>query len=285
MSRAAALVEKKKSRGCGIPSVCAEGWKRHAAGIRSVSTENDAKSETESFSMQQKAKVLAVIPARGGSKGLPGKNIMDLCGMPLIGYSIRVAQSARNIDRVIVSTDSEEIADVARSLGVEVPFLRPRHLAGDTSLTSETVFHVLDRLREGGYHPDAIVELYPTHPFRTVSLVEELVDRLREGYSPVNTVRRMTHNSLSVMQRRADGTVFPVNCALASACNEDFRRIYFRKYGLFSGRNRTSADNPYFKVVNDPVSLIDIDTINDFRLAEHVISSGLFDFQFNSETA
>lgn len=235
--------------------------------------------------MQQKAKVLAIIPARGGSKGLPGKNIMELCGMPLIGYSIRVALSAQHIDRVIVSTDSEEIAEVARSLGADVPFLRPRLLAGDTSLIGEAVFHALEVLREEGYHPDAVVELYPTHPFRTVSLVDELAGKLCEGFSPVNTVRRIVHDPFSVMQRRPDGTVHPVCPPRYGAGAEDAQRSYFRKYGLFSGRNRTSADNPYFKVVNDPVSLIDIDTINDFRLAEHVITNGLFDFQFDQEVA
>ncbi|WBF66810.1 acylneuraminate cytidylyltransferase family protein [Desulfovibrio subterraneus] len=233
--------------------------------------------------MHQKAKVLAVIPARGGSKGLPGKNIRELCGLPLIGYSIRVALSARNIDRVIVSTDSEEIAAVARSLGAEVPFLRPPSLAGDASLISEAVFYVLDALREESYHPDAVVELYPTHPFRTVPLVDELAVKLCEGYSPVNTVRRIVHDPLSVMLRRADGTVFPVQ--KTSEAPEEARRHYYRKYGLFAGRNRTSVDNPYFKVVNDPVSLIDIDTLSDFRLAEHVIGNGLFDFQLDPEVS
>lgn len=232
-----------------------------------------------------KTKVLAIIPARGDSKGLPGKNIMKLCGTPLIGYSIRVALSARNIDRVIVSTDNEEIAEVARGLGAEVPFLRPRPLAGDKSLISEAVFHVLDTLRDEGYHPDVVVELYPTHPFRTVSLVDALAAKLVEGYSPVNTVRRIVHDHVSMLQRCSDGTVFPVRGVQALRGGDDVPGSYFRKYGLFSGRNRTSADNPYFKVVNDPVSFIDIDTRSDFRLAEQVIGNGLFDFQIEPGVA
>lgn len=229
--------------------------------------------------MQERAKVVAVIPARGGSKGIPRKNIMDLCGMPLLGYSIRVALQSRLIDRVIVSTDSEEVADVARSLGAEVPFLRPVALAGDTSLISEAEFHTLNRLREENYFPSLVVDLYPTHPFRTVGLVDELIGRLLQGYSPVCTVRRVCHDHTTAYLRADDGLLRPL---LEMSGKNVGQRHYYRQYGLFVGRHVSSLDRPYVKVVDDPISLIDIDTMNDFRLAEYVISRGLFDFQTGS---
>ena len=93
--------------------------------------------------MYNKKKILAIIPARGGSKGLPGKNIKSLCGKPLIGWSIEQAQASEYIDEIFVSTDSSEIATVAESFGIKVPFLRPSELATDTSPSSAFVLHTI----------------------------------------------------------------------------------------------------------------------------------------------
>lgn len=111
--------------------------------------------------------VLAIIPARGGSKGLPNKNILPLLGHPLIAYSIRAAQAADAITRVIVSTDSEEIATIAREYGAEVPFLRPAELAADNSTDMEFFTHALQWFRtHEDYQPDVLVQLRPTSPIR-----------------------------------------------------------------------------------------------------------------------
>lgn len=229
-----------------------------------------------------KPKVLAVIPARGNSKGIPRKNVKDLRGTPLIGYSIRVALHSKLIDRVIVSTDCEEVAEVSRGLGAEAPFLRPTALAGDNSLISEAVFHALGKLREEDYFPDSVVTLYPTHPFRTVGIVDELVGKLLQGYSPVNTVRRITYDSTTAFLRTDDGTLRPF---LETPGSGSGTRRYYRRYGLFEGRRMSSRDNPYVKVVDDPISLIDIDSMDDFRLAEQVVELELFDFQTGSRAA
>ena len=97
--------------------------------------------------MHKKIKIIAVIPARGGSKGLPGKNILPLCGKPLIAYSIEVAKKSRLIDRVIVTTDDKKIAAVAKKYGAEIPFMRPARLAQDNTPPFPVLKHVLDFLK------------------------------------------------------------------------------------------------------------------------------------------
>lgn len=109
---------------------------------------------------------LAIIPARGGSKGVPGKNIREIGGKPLIAWSIEQSKNILGVEHVVVSTDSEEIADVARRYGAEVPFMRPTDLAADTTATEPVLLHALERYAEKGYEPDAVILLQPTSPLR-----------------------------------------------------------------------------------------------------------------------
>lgn len=126
-----------------------------------------------------KAEVLAIIPARGGSKGIPRKNIKVFAGHPLIAYSIQAGLQARGVSRVIVSTDDEEIAAVARAYGAETPFLRPAELAEDRTLDLPVFEHALDWLAEHeGYRPEALVQLRPTSPVRPPDLVDQAVETL-----------------------------------------------------------------------------------------------------------
>ena len=126
-----------------------------------------------------KPQVLAVIPARGGSKGIPRKNIRTFAGHPLIAFSIAAALQSQSVTRVIVSTDDEEIAAVAREYGGETPFLRPGDLAQDQTLDLPVFQHVLEWLGEHeGYHPDAVVQLRPTSPVRPPELVDQAVELL-----------------------------------------------------------------------------------------------------------
>ncbi len=119
---------------------------------------------------------LGIIPARGGSKGLPKKNIRPLAGKPLIAYTIEAAQQSR-ISRTILSTDCEEIAEVGRQFGVEVPFIRPSNLAGDSSTSLSVILHALEKLRlADGYRPDAVVFMQPTSPLRTAQHINEALD-------------------------------------------------------------------------------------------------------------
>lgn len=123
--------------------------------------------------------ILAVIPARGGSKSIPRKNIKPLGGMPLLAYSVAVGLETEAIDRVIVSTDDEEIAAIARQWGAEVPFIRPRELAEDDTPDWPVFYHALQWLEENeAYRPDVIVQLRPTSPFRRVAHIEEMIDIL-----------------------------------------------------------------------------------------------------------
>jgi YrbI family 3-deoxy-D-manno-octulosonate 8-phosphate phosphatase len=123
--------------------------------------------------------VLAVVQARGGSKGLPGKNVRRLAGHPLIAYSIAAARSSARVTRVIVSTDDEHIAEVARQYGAEVPFLRPVELAQDLTPDLPLFEHALAWLRaEQSYTPDLVVQLRPTSPFRPPGLIDDAVDHI-----------------------------------------------------------------------------------------------------------
>lgn len=133
--------------------------------------------------------VLAIIPARGGSKGIPGKNIKNFAGFPLIAYSIVAGLRAKLVTRVIVSTDDEKIADVSRCWGAEVPFLRPAEFAGDDTLDLPVAKHCLDWLAEHeNYIPDIVVWLRPTSPIRPHNCLDDAV-RLLFDHPEVDSIR------------------------------------------------------------------------------------------------
>lgn len=136
---------------------------------------------------------LALIPARGGSKSLPRKNICLFRGRPLIVHSIECAQQSRLVDRIIVSTDCPEIADVAREAGAEVPFLRPAELAQDDTLDLPVFHHCLDWLEEHeGVVPAIIVQLRPTSPLRSPQMVDEAIAILQSD-PEADSVRAICH--------------------------------------------------------------------------------------------
>jgi len=125
--------------------------------------------------LESTMRILALIPARGGSKSVPKKNIRQVGGKPLLAYSIGHGLEAKRIDRVIVSTDSEEIAEIARFYGAEAPFIRPPELAQDYSLDIDFYRHALEWLREHeGYVPDAVINLRPTTPVRNPAVLDDL---------------------------------------------------------------------------------------------------------------
>jgi CMP-N-acetylneuraminic acid synthetase len=143
--------------------------------------------------MKNDLKIVAIIPARGGSKSIPRKNIRLLNGVPLIAYSIEAAKRAHLVDRVIVSTDDEIIAEVAREWGAETPFLRPAELAGD-AVTDFPVFeHVVRWLEfQENYRPDIVVQVRPTSPLRPPGLIDEAIQLLLERPG-ADSVRTVTH--------------------------------------------------------------------------------------------
>ncbi len=124
-----------------------------------------------------KPEILAVIPARGGSKGIPRKNIKDFAGYPLIAYSIQAALNSKHVTRTIVSTDDIEIAKIASSYGAEIPFLRPAEYAQDSTLDFPVFENLLKTLMETeNYEPDLVIQLRPTSPIRPINLVDEAVE-------------------------------------------------------------------------------------------------------------
>lgn len=126
-------------------------------------------------------KNLAIIPARGGSKGIPGKNIRNIAGKPLIAWSIEQALAADSVDRVIVSTDDDEIAEVALRHGAEVPFRRPAELANDTATTESALIHALQWLQANeGYRPDNVVLLQATSPLRHTGAIDRAVRQFHD---------------------------------------------------------------------------------------------------------
>ena len=212
-------------------------------------------------------KMLAIIPARGGSKGVPGKNFRPLHGKPLLAYSIEAARHCA-ADRIVVSTDSPELAEIATRYGAEVPFLRPAELAGDNADLGQVVDHARLTLTYSGYFPDAHIVLVPTSPFRTAGLLDFLCGLLREGHTAVQTARRIRPARLC--RPESGGGLVPVPFP-------DCEPV-FRPYGIFSGVNHLGGKSPYVHVVTDPLMLLDIDTMDDFSVAEAILEEGAFDF-------
>ena len=133
--------------------------------------------------------ILAFIPARAGSKRVPNKNLLPLKGKPLIAYTIEAALKAQRVTRIIVSTDSEEIAAVARTHGAEVPFLRPAEIAQSDSTEMQFFTHALDWLLvHEGYSPDLLVLLYPTSPFRKSASIDAAIEKML-GHPEADSLR------------------------------------------------------------------------------------------------
>lgn len=138
--------------------------------------------------MINEKKVLAIIPARGGSKGLPNKNIKELCGKPLINWTIEKAQLSKYIDELIVSTDSQVIANAALQAGVKIPYLRPNVLAQDATPMYEVVMHALKYFEEIGQYFDIVILLEPTSPLRENDDIDNMLRKLIENYAEYNAI-------------------------------------------------------------------------------------------------
>jgi len=204
---------------------------------------------------------IVYIPARGGSSRLKNKNIMELCGKPLISYTIELALALKGVDRVIVSTDNPEYATIAEKYGAEVPFLRPQGLARKESSIHLAYFHLLFHLGHTGYQASSIVTLLATNPFRNVSDIQRMVDASKRS-GICTSVFRPPHCSAAMLNGEADG------------------KVLFKPLGKFHGQ-RVSFVNIKERVldfVENPIELIDIDNKSDFQLAQQVIENGLYDF-------
>lgn len=158
-------------------------------------------------------KVLAVIPARGGSKRIPDKNVKELFGKPLIVYSIEQAKGSKYIDRVIVSTDYENIRQVALKYGAEAPFLRPADISGDKSTDLEAFTHTLNWLKENdSYEPDIIIQLRPTSPLRTIGQIDESLEEFikNPNADSLRTVTRPEQHPYKMYRTNEKGFLEPL---------------------------------------------------------------------------
>ncbi|MEF3695749.1 acylneuraminate cytidylyltransferase family protein [Desulfolutivibrio sp.] len=218
--------------------------------------------------------VMALIPARHGSKRIPLKNLASLGGKPLMAWSIQTALLTPSVTRVIVSTDSPVIADTAREYGAEAPFLRPESLSTDECSPGQATLHMLESLEKNeGYRPDILIEMYPTHPFRTPGLVEYAITVIKKGSDEVFTVRPLPPDEVHCRVVGPDGRLKPLYQPGGATAP-------FRVYGLLTARRLglNAVASRRLIPVSDPISLIDIDFPEDLALAEAVISHGLFDF-------
>jgi len=225
--------------------------------------------------------IVAVIFARGGSKGLPGKNLRILGDKPLIAWSIEHAKAVRRIDRVIVSTDSTEIAQVALKYGAEVPFIRPSDLAQDDSPEWLSWKHALNFLElESGDLPEIMVSIPTTAPLRLPQDIENCLDEYQKGKSDVVFAVTDSHRNpfFNMVKRNIDGTVSIVNKPLQSiARRQDCPIVYDMTTVCFVlNPNFVLANNSMFegivKAINVPVErAIDIDTLLDFHIAESIL--------------
>lgn len=151
-------------------------------------------------------KLLALIPARGRSKGIPHKNIRPFAGMPLIAHTIEAAKGSTHVDRVVVSTDDQTIADVAREFGAEVPVLRPSELAGDTSPVMDAVIHMLDYLKvHESYEPTHVLLLQTTSPLRTTRDIEASIELYEKR--DADSLVSMCRTEQGLYKKHADDTV------------------------------------------------------------------------------
>ena len=229
-------------------------------------------------------KYIILICARGGSKGLPGKNIKQLNGIPLIGWSIKIAKQIDRVSRVIVSTDSEEIAKVALKYGAEVPFMRPKDLAQDDSPEWLVWRHAIKYVESHeGEDIDAIVVLPVTAPLRSVKDVDTCIDLFEEGgVDSVITVSEANRSPYFNMTVNDDSgyaslVISPENQIIR---RQDAPEVFdMTTVAYVVNTNAVKLSNGVFKgkvksIVIPQERSIDIDTLLDFKIAECLILNG-----------
>lgn len=230
--------------------------------------------------------VLAIIPARGGSKSIPRKNIRPLCGRPLIAYSIAAALSAETVTRTIVSTDDEEIAEVSRAYGAETPFLRPAEFSQDATPDLPVFRHALEWLAENeGYEPEIVVQLRPTSPFRRTAHIDGAVYRLleRPDADSVRTVCTPFQNPFKMWRIGPDGLMQPL---LKTEFKEPYNMprqalpdVYWQTGYVDAAWSDTiltknsMTGERILPLVIDPAEWIDIDSPDDWRRAERLLET------------
>jgi len=223
---------------------------------------------------------LALIPARANSKGIPSKNLRNLADKPLIAWSIEHAKASRKVGRIVVSTDGPHIAEEARKWGADVPFLRPLEIAGDTASTELAMIHAVESLATDGYRPDFVILLQPTSPLRHDGAIDEAIALLEQNKADSLVSAREIHPFLWKKPDDAAAQYDYRNRPMRQAIAHD-ERLYEENGSIYITRTDILlADRCRLggKIAVFPMSAaesIDIDTLDDFSLAEAVLKSGV----------
>jgi CMP-N-acetylneuraminic acid synthetase len=242
--------------------------------------------------------ILVIIPARGGSKGIPRKNIRPFAGFPLIAYSIAAGVGCRRVSRVIVSTDDLEIAEVARSYGAETPFLRPAELAADNTSDLPVFQHALSWLNENGnYLPDLVIHLHATSPVRPVDCLDRGIQLMvdRPGVDCVRSVVTPSQNPFKMWQineqggqmtplLHVDGLEEPYNTPrqrLPSAYLQTGHTNVIQAKTILSG---SMTGRLIMALIIDPQYEIDLDTLEDWQYGEWVVAHRKLDMIWPEKT-
>ena len=230
--------------------------------------------------MMKEQKTLAVITARGGSKGIPQKNIRPLLGKPLIVYTIQAALKSKTLNKLIVSTDDETIANVSREYGAEVPFIRPKHLATDTATSLSVLQHAANYLSEKeGYLADIIVCLQPTSPLCSAEDIDKAITLcISTGADSVVSLCQVEHHPYW-MKKVVEGKVYP----LMEVDDEKYPRrqdlppvyqlngaIYVTRRKVLMEEEKVLGEHTLAYIMPQERS-VDIDTPIDLKLAELVM--------------
>ncbi|MEH7494539.1 acylneuraminate cytidylyltransferase family protein [Neobacillus niacini] len=177
--------------------------------------------------MYQNKRFIAIIPARGGSKGIPNKNIIDVNGKPLIQYSIDAAKASKYIDSIVVSTDSVEIAEVAAQCGADIPALRPEYLASDKAKTIDALLHMVEVLRRVGEEFDYLVLLQPTQPLRQGFHIDEAIETMMSRNSKsLVSISKVNEHPVLMRTQNLDGTLKNILNVSSTIRRQDFPDFY-----------------------------------------------------------
>lgn len=235
--------------------------------------------------MYKGKRILAIIPARAGSKGIPNKNIIEVAGKPLIQYSIDSAKASKYIDKLVVSTDSEQIAGIARELGADFPVLRPGALAGDRARTVDAVLHMIDSLAEMGDKYDYVLTLQATQPLRQSYHIDEAIEKIidNSGGSLISVSEVDDHPSL-MKQIDERGNLINLLDSSADIRRQDFGIIYKVDGLIYINKiddnlnSRTSLNDNQIPYIIDKKYNLDIDEFRDLYLLESIIKKEGKDF-------
>ena len=224
--------------------------------------------------------MLAIIPARGGPKGVKAKNIKLLCGKPLIVYTIEAALAAKSIDQIVLSTDDPAIAKIASKYDVEIPFMRPKNLAQDDSLAIDNYIYTVERLnREFGCNHEEFTVLLPTSPLRLPEDISEAIELFVEkDANSVISCSKAHHPPEWAFKTRNNGAISRNFANKPMMNRQEYENVYFPngsiyvfKYTLLRERNSYYSDKTYAYIM-PPERSVDIDTEFDFLFAEYLMT-------------